>query len=91
MQLATVGRSVSEGLAAAGLAIAGFHDRLIIARRTHLSLAEEALSNPYLSNRSVMSFLCQEDALELRLASRACRDAVAEHAWDDLDPSKPED
>ena len=32
-----------------------------------------------------MSFLHQSDALQLRLASRACRDAVAEHGWNHLD------
>ena len=46
-----------------------------------LSPAEEVLAIPYLSQRSVMSFLTQQDALPLRAASRACRDAVAEHAW----------
>jgi len=50
-------------------------------RRVLLSPAEEVLSIPFLSERSVMSFLRQEEAPPLRAASRACRDAVAEHAW----------
>ena len=50
-------------------------------KRKLLSPAEEVLSIPYLSKRSVMSFLRQEEALALRATSRACRDAVAEHAW----------
>ena len=53
-------------------------------QRTLLSPAEEVLAIPYLSKRSVMSFLRQEDALSLRTSSRACRDAVAEHAWSDF-------
>ena len=58
-------------------------------KRARLSLAEEVLSIPYLSKRSVMSFLRQEDVLGLRAASRACCDAVAEHAWDDLSTNRP--
>ena len=54
-------------------------------QRVMLSPAEEVLSIPFLSQRSVMSFLRQEDVLGLRAASRACRDAVAEHAWGDFD------
>ena len=34
---------------------------------------------------SVLGFLRQEEALGLRAASRACRDAVAEHAWAEFD------
>ena len=34
---------------------------------------------------SVLGFLRQDEALELRAASRACRDAAAEHAWSDFD------
>ena len=34
---------------------------------------------------SVLGFLWQDEALGLRAASRACRDAVAEHAWGDSD------
>ena len=51
------------------------------APEVQLSPAEEVLAIPYLSKRSVMSFLTQAEALPLRTASRACRDAVAEHAW----------
>ena len=58
--------------------------RLELAKRPRLSSAEEVLCIPYLSQRSIMSFLRQDEALPLRLASRACRDAVAEHAWEDL-------
>ena len=54
-------------------------------KRQRLSLVEELLSIPYLSQRSVMSFLRQDEAVALRAASRACRDAVAEHAWEDFD------
>ena len=39
--------------------------------RQRLSLAEELLSIPYLSQRSVMSFLRQDEAVALRAASRA--------------------
>ena len=53
-------------------------------KRTLLSPAEEVLAIPYLSQRSVMSFLYEEDVLGLRAASRACKDAVAEHAWGDF-------
>jgi hypothetical protein len=53
-------------------------------KRARLSLAEELLSIPYLSQRSVMSYLRQDEAVALRAASRACRDAVAEHAWEDF-------
>ena len=35
---------------------------------------------------SVLGFLWQDEALGLRAASRACREAVAAHAWSDLDP-----
>ena len=54
-------------------------------KRQRLSLAEEVWSIPYLSQRSVMSFLQQDEAVALRAASRACRDAIAEHAWEDID------
>ena len=55
-------------------------------KRGRVSLAEETLGIPYLSQRSIMSYLRQTEALPLRAASRTCRDAVAEHAWDDSDP-----
>ena len=48
-----------------------------------LSFAEEVLAIPYLSERSIMSYLRQDEALELRAASRTCREAVAEHGWSD--------
>jgi len=58
---------------------------LALAEREVLSPAEEVFAIPFLSERSVMSFLTQAEALPLRAASRACRDAVAEHAWSDFD------
>ena len=78
-RLASVESSVNAGLAAAGLAIAGFHDRVLVAKRTYPSIAEQVFSIPYLSKLSVMSFLWQDEAVALRAASKACRDAVAEH------------
>ena len=57
---------------------------IALAERQVLSPAEEVLAIPYLSQRSVMSFLQQKEALSLRTASRASCDAVAEHAWSDL-------
>ena len=56
-------------------------DLISLAERELVSPAEEVLAIPYLSQRSVMSFLRQQEALPLRAASRASRDAVAEHAW----------
>jgi len=56
--------------------------RMRLARRTHLSLGEEVLSIPFLSKRSTLSYLSQRNALPLRGASRACREAVAAHTWD---------
>ena len=58
-------------------------ERLRLAMRARLSDAEELLAIPYLSQRSVMSYLHQDEALELRTASRTCREAVAEHGWSD--------
>ena len=55
--------------------------RYLLDKRRHLSAAEEVLAIPYLSKRSIMSYLTQDEARPLRAASRACRDAVAEHAW----------
>ena len=57
---------------------------IALAEREVLSLTEEVLAIPYLSQRSVMSFLTQEEARPLRAASRTCCEAVAEHAWSDL-------
>ena len=54
-----------------------------------LSDAEEVLSIPYLSERSVLSYLWQDEARSLRAASRACREAVAEHPWSDFDMQEP--
>ena len=65
-----------------------FRERVQLAKRALLSPAEEVLGIPYLSQRSVMSFLFQEDVLGLRAASRACCDAIAEHAWNDWAPNK---
>ena len=62
-----------------------YGERLRLAAREKLSDAEEVLSIPYLSERSILSYLWQDEALELRAASRACRQAVAEHAWSDCD------
>jgi hypothetical protein len=62
---------------------ARYTELVALDQRTLLSPAEEVLAIPYLSQRSVMSLLWQEEALPLRSASRACRDAVAEHAWGD--------
>ena len=62
---------------------------IALAERGVLSPVEEVLAIPYLSERSVMSFLTQEEALPLRAASRACRDAVAEHAWSDFEEHEP--
>ena len=59
-------------------------DIIALAQREVLSLAEEVLAIPNLSKRSIMSFLRQEEVLPLRFVSVACRDAIAEHAWDDL-------
>ena len=58
---------------------------IALAEREVLSPAEEVLAIPYLSKRSIMSFLKQEEALSLRAASRACCEAVAEHAWSDYE------
>ena len=60
-----------------------------VARRARLSDAEEVLAIPYLSARSVMSYLRQSEVLGLRAASRTCREAVAEHAWSDFDGTYP--
>ena len=64
-------------------------ERLRLAKRPRLSDAEEVLAIPYLSQRSVMSYLRQDEVLELRAASRTCREAVAEHAWSDFDEADP--
>ena len=58
-------------------------------QRQVLSIAEEVWSIPYLSQRSVMSFLWQDEAVALRAASRACRDAVADHTWEDFHEVHP--
>ena len=58
-----------------------YRELVLLAKRRHLSPAEEVLAIPFLSKRSVMSFLTQCEARPLRLGSRACHDAVAEHAW----------
>ena len=74
----------------AGHTAMGAGARVILAKRVLLSPAEEVLAIPYLSQRPVMSFLRQEEALSLRAASGACRDAVAEHAWcDAYEPTDP--
>ena len=57
----------------------------VAVRCARLSDAEEVLAIPYLSERSVMSYLRQDEVLSLRAASRTCREAVAEHAWSDFD------
>ena len=56
-------------------------------RRARLSDAEEVLAIPYLSERSILSYLRQGEVLGLRATSRTCREAVAEHAWSDYDDS----
>jgi len=61
----------------------GAAQRARLAKRARLSSVEEVLAIPYVSKRSIMSYLSQEGVLELRAASRTCRDAVAEHVWDD--------
>ena len=77
-RLATLERAVDAGHRALPAAYRGC---VALAKRTLLSPAEEVLAIPFLSQRSVLSFLAQKDARPLRAASRACRDAVAEHAW----------
>ena len=72
-----------EATVDAGHVAMGAAQRVRLAKRARLSSAEEVLAIPYLSKRSIMSYLSQEGALELRAASRTCREAVAEHAWDD--------
>jgi len=67
----------------AGHVAMGAGARVILAKRRALSPAEEVLAIPYFSKRSIMSFLRQGEVLELRAASRTCRDAVTEHAWHD--------
>ena len=48
------------------------------------SLAEEVLGHALLAS-AVLSFLWQDETPQLRRASKACREAVAEHAWQDFD------
>ena len=57
---------------------------LRLAKRERLSDAEEVLAAPNLSEHSILSFFLQDEALELRAASRTCREAVAEHGWSDF-------
>ena len=58
------------------------YDRVIaLAFRETLSSVEEVLSIPFLSHRSVMSYLRWTDGKILRTASSACHKAVSEHKW----------
>ena len=63
-------------------------NRLLPAWSGGLALAEEVLGIPYLSERSILSYLRQDEVLGLRAASRTCREAVAEHAWSDFDAQR---
>ena len=53
-----------------------------------LSLAEEVLGNALLGS-AVLSYLWQDEAPQLCRASKACKGAVAEHAWEDFDTEWP--
>ena len=72
-------------------AMAGAGPAAMPVPRVRLSLAEDVLAIPYLSERSILSYLRQDEVLGLRGASRTCREAVAEHAWSDFDEEYPFD
>ena len=56
----------------------------LAARRAALRTVLRLCAGDYGLSGSVLAFLTQTEALVLRPASRACCDAVARHAWSDL-------
>ena len=59
---------------------ASVHSAILVSRCRHreVSVLEAALG---VAGAGVLDFLCQIEAPPLRMVSRACREAVAEHAW----------